>query len=42
LIFSSSHDCEQRKLVVRLGYDEFDAFRERYVDAPRGDSRLLQ
>jgi hypothetical protein len=33
LIFSSSHHCEQRKLVVRLGYDEFDAFRERYVDA---------
>jgi hypothetical protein len=33
LIFSSSHDCEQGKLVVRLGYDEFDAFRERYVDA---------
>src|SRR5947207_13841663 len=32
-MFSSSHDCEQRKLVVRLGYDEFDAFRERYVDA---------
>jgi hypothetical protein len=34
LIFSSPHDCEQRKLVG-LGYDEFHAFRERYVDAPR-------
>jgi hypothetical protein len=33
LIFSSSHDCEQRKFVVRLGYDEFDSFRERYNDA---------
>jgi len=31
--FSSSPDCEQRKLVVRLSYDEFDAFRERYADA---------
>jgi hypothetical protein len=26
-------DCEQQKLVVRLSYDEVDAFRERYVDA---------
>ena len=33
LIFSSSHDCEQRKLAVHLSYDEFDAFRERCVDA---------
>ena len=24
---------EQRKLAVRLGYEEFDVFRERYVDA---------
>src|SRR4030095_12611522 len=24
---------EQRKLAIRLGYEEFDAFRERYVDA---------
>ena len=33
LIFYSSLDCEQRNLVVRLSCDEFDAFRERYVDA---------
>ena len=24
---------EQRKLAIRLGYEEFDAFRERYVNA---------
>ena len=24
---------EQRKLAIRLGYEEFDAFREKYVDA---------
>jgi hypothetical protein len=30
------------KLVVRLSYDELDAFRERYLDALRDDSRLLQ
>jgi len=23
---------EQRKLAIRLGYEEFDVFRERYVD----------
>ena len=32
LIFSSSHDCQKQKLVVRLSYDEFDVFRERCVD----------
>jgi glutamate-ammonia-ligase adenylyltransferase len=29
----SSDPNEQRKLAIRLGYKEFDAFRERYVDA---------
>ena len=29
----SSELNEQRKLAVRLGYEEFDVFRERYVDA---------
>ena len=29
----SNDPNEQRKLATRLGYEEFDAFRERYVDA---------
>jgi glutamate-ammonia-ligase adenylyltransferase len=29
----SSDPNEQRKLATRLGYEEFDAFREKYVDA---------
>jgi [glutamine synthetase] adenylyltransferase / [glutamine synthetase]-adenylyl-L-tyrosine phosphorylase len=29
----SSDPNEQRKLAIRLGYEEFDAFRERYVEA---------
>jgi [glutamine synthetase] adenylyltransferase / [glutamine synthetase]-adenylyl-L-tyrosine phosphorylase len=29
----SSDPNEQRKLAIRLGYEEFDVFRERYVDA---------
>jgi hypothetical protein len=28
-----SEPNEQRKLAIRLGYEEFDPFRERYVDA---------
>ncbi len=28
-----SDSDEQRKLAIRLGYEEFDVFRERYVDA---------
>ena len=28
-----SDPTDQRKFIVRLGYDELDAFRERYVDA---------
>jgi hypothetical protein len=40
-IFSNSHDCEQRKLVVRLGYDGFDGL-EKDTSMPWDDSRLLQ
>jgi [glutamine synthetase] adenylyltransferase / [glutamine synthetase]-adenylyl-L-tyrosine phosphorylase len=29
----SSDPNEQRKLAIRVGYEEFDVFRERYVDA---------
>jgi glutamate-ammonia-ligase adenylyltransferase len=31
-VFPSDRN-EQRKLAIRLGYEEFDAFREKYVDA---------
>ena len=32
---------EQRKFAIRLGYNEFDAFRRDYLDCSRGDSRTL-
>ena len=37
--FSSDPD-EQRKAAIRLGYEEFDVFRERYVDARQAINAL--
>jgi glutamate-ammonia-ligase adenylyltransferase len=37
--FSSGPD-EQRKAAIRLGYEEFDVFRERYVDARQAINAL--
>jgi len=37
--FSSDPD-EQRKAAIRLGYEEFDVFRERYIDARQAINAL--